>query len=242
MNTYNHLIYMVLDELKGFSDDFSYTEDHVLFLLTKYRGLILKQQYKDIKKEIPESNFQTICLDLEEVPAYENDPCGGSYMRSVQKIPSSMNITQPRVFTEDYYQGEITYVSRERMRYVGNNKWLKNIVYCSIGPDEHLYFKTSNPQFYYLNKAKLTGVFEDPEKASELECNSEDTPCDIKEREFPLEEALIPQVIQLVVKELSGSVYRPKDNINSASDDLATMAQYLRSNMKSNFQKQIDGD
>ena len=242
MNTYNHLIYMVLDELKGFSDDFSYTEDHVLFLLTKYRGLILKQQYKDIKKEIPESNFQTICLDLEEVPAYENDPCGGSYMRSVQKIPSSMNITQPRVFTEDYYQGEITYVSRERMRYVGNNKWLKNIVYCSIGPDEHLYFKTSNPQFYYLNKAKLTGVFEDPEKASELECSSEDIPCDIKEREFPLEEALIPQIIQLVVKELSGSVYRPKDNINSASDDLATMAQYLRNNMKSNFQKQIDGD
>ena len=162
-------------------------------------------------------------------------------MRSVQKIPASMNITQPRVFTEDYYQGEITYISRERMRYVGYNRWLPNIVYCSLGPDEHLYFKTSNPQFYYLNKAKLTGVFEDPEKASELECSNEDSSCDIKEREFPLEEALIPQVIQLVVKELSGAVYRPKDPVNSASDDLATMAQYLRNNMKSNFQKQIDG-
>lgn len=243
MVTYRHLIFMVLDELKGFSDDFSYTEDHVLFLLNKYRGLLLKQGYKDIKKDIPESNFQTICLDLIEVPAISGDVCeGGSYMRSKEKIPNAMNISSPRVYAEDYYQGEITYVSRERMRYVGYNRWLPNIVYCSLGPDGYLYFKTSNPQFYYLEKARMSGVFEDPEKASEMECDSEDKPCDILDREYPLEEALIPQLTQLVVKELSGAVYRPKDPINSASDDLATMAQYIRNNMKSNMQKQIDGN
>lgn len=232
---------MVLDELKGFSDDFSYTEDHVSFLLTKARGLLLKQQYKDIKKEIPESNFQTICLDLIEVPAIAGEECAGTYVRSKQKIPKAMGIVSPRVYAEDYYQGEITYVSRERMRYVGYNRWLPNIVYCSLGPDGYLYFKTSNPQFHYLEKARLTGVFENPEEASELDCNS-DNQCDILDREFPIEEALVPQLIQLVVKELSGAVYRPKDPINSASDDLATMAQYIRNNMKSNMQKQIDGN
>jgi len=33
---------MVLDELKGESDDFSFTEDHILFLIDKYRALLLK--------------------------------------------------------------------------------------------------------------------------------------------------------------------------------------------------------
>lgn len=43
MNTYKEMIYMVLDELHGYSDDFSYTEDHVAFLLDKYRAFILKR-------------------------------------------------------------------------------------------------------------------------------------------------------------------------------------------------------
>lgn len=244
MTTYAHLIFLILDELKGFSDDFSYTEDHIMFLLTKYRGLLIKQNYKDIKKDIPESNFQTICLELEPTSFFEDDVCGNdTYLKSTEKIPSVMGVVEPRVYTSDYYKGNITYISRDRMRYVGHNKWLQNIVYCSLGPDNHLYFKVNNPQLLYLKKVTLTGIFENPEEASKLDCsNNEDTPCNIKDRVFPIEEALVPQLVQLVVKELSGAVYRPKDPINSASDDLATMAQYIRNNMKSNMQKQIDGN
>ena len=36
MTTYKSLIYLVLDELKLFSDDASYTEDHILYLIDKY--------------------------------------------------------------------------------------------------------------------------------------------------------------------------------------------------------------
>ena len=35
MSTYRELVYLVLDELKGTSDDFTYTEDHIIFLLNK---------------------------------------------------------------------------------------------------------------------------------------------------------------------------------------------------------------
>lgn len=243
MTTYAHLIYLCLDELKGFSDDFSYTEDHVMFLLTKYRGLLIKQNYKDIKKEIPESNFQTICIDLIPTPSVSHSCDASFYLRSEKKIPYLMNIVNPSIYVNDFYKGNLTYVSMERMKYVGHNKWMSNIIYCSIGPDNHLYLKSMNPQFMYLKKANLTGIFENPEEASKLDCNKdEDVPCNIKDRVFPIEEALVPQLVQLVVKELSGSVYRPKDPINSASDDLATMAQYIRNNMKSNMQKQIDGN
>ena len=35
MSKYSELVYMVLDEIKGMSDDHSFTEDHVIFLLDK---------------------------------------------------------------------------------------------------------------------------------------------------------------------------------------------------------------
>ena len=224
MSTFKELIYLVLDELKGMSDDFDFTEDHVHYLLTKYRAFLLKQRYSDIKKQIPESNYQTICLDLINVPAISGEPCtGGVYLRSKQKVPFLMQIGTPRVYPIDYYQGEITYVSRDRMRYVGYNKFLQNVIYCSLGPDNYLYFKSSNPQYLYLEKVKFTGIFQDSMQASDLQCpdNNGETVCDPIDRTFPIEDALVPPLIELVVKELAGSAYKPDDEANNAKDDLA---------------------
>lgn len=218
MSKYSELVYMVLDEIKGMSDDHSFTEDHVIFLLDKYRGLLLKQRYSDVKKQIPESNYQTISLELIQVPAISGEPCeGGIYLRSSNKIPFLMQIGVPRVYPTDYYQGDITYVSRDRMRYVGGNKYLKNIIYCSINPDNYLYFKSSNPQFIYLDSVKFTGIFQDPIEVSKLENGNN---CNVLNSVFPLEDALIPPLIELVVKELLGANYRPADSINNANDDL----------------------
>lgn len=243
MSTYKELVYMVLDELKLYSDDAVYTEDHVILLLDKYRTFLIKQRYSDIKKQIPESNYQTICLDLIEVPAISGEPCeGGSYLRSKEKIPYLMKIGTPMIYPVDYYQGEITYVSRERMRYVGYNRYLQNIIYASIGPDNYLYFKSFNPQYLYLEKVRMTGVFEDPQAASELQCPDEngDTVCDVLDKTFPIEDALIPPMIELVVKELLGANYRPEDSENNATDDLSNLATFLQRNTKSNIAKALE--
>ena len=224
MSTYKELVYMCLDELKLYSDDALYTEEHIMFLLGKYRTFLIKQRYSDVKKQIPESNYQTICLDLIEVPAISGEPCeGGSYLRSKKKIPFLMKIGNPRVYPIDYYQGEITYVSRDRMRYVGYNKYLQNIIYASLGPDNYLYFKSFNPQFLYLEKVRMTGIFEDTLAASELQCPDENgnIVCDVLDREFPIENALIPPLIQLVVEELTKAEYKPEDKENNSDDDLS---------------------
>lgn len=240
MSTYRELVYLVLDELKLVSDDSTFTEDHVVFLLNRYRTFLLKQRYSDIKKQIPDSNYQSICMDLIQVPAISGEPCeGGTYLRSSVKVPIPMQIGSPKVTPMDYYQGEITYVSRERMRYVGYNRFLPNIIYCSIGPDQYLYFKSFNPQYLYLEKVKFTGVFENAEKASELECGTSDI-CDILDKEFPIEDSLISPLIELVLKELAGPAWKPQDDTNNASDDLANLANFIRRSTKDNVQKQIE--
>lgn len=223
MSTYRELVYLCLDEIKLYSDDAVFTEDHVIFLLNKYRAFLLKQRYSDIKKQIPESNYQNVCLDLIQVPAISGEPCeGGVYLRSKEKIPFLMKIGNPTLYPLDYYQGDITLVSRDRMRYVGYNKYLKNIIYASIGPDNYLYFKSFNPQYLYLEKVKMTGLFEDPQVVSELQCEGENgVECNILDRTFPIEEALIPPMVELVVKELLSAEYRPADETNDAKDGLS---------------------
>ena len=87
---------------------------------------------------------------------------------------------------------------------------------------------------YYLEKVKVTGIFEDSSKAAGLQCPdaSGEKPCDVMDMEFPIEEALIPPMIELIVKELSGHAYQPADNENNATDDLDRLANYIARNMK----------
>lgn len=235
MATYKEIVYLCLDELKLISDDSHFVEEHVLFLADKYRGLLIKQHYKDIRKEIPESNYQTICVDLKQVNAIDGTPCAGTdYMKSLQEIPNMMQVGKQKISSLDYFQGNFAYTNNERFKYVGNNKYLKNQIYGTIAPDNHLYLKSSNPQMYYLEKVKVTGIFEDSSKAAELQCpnSSGEKPCDVMDMEFPIEEALIPPMIELIVKELSGHAYQPADNENNATDDLDRLANYIARNMK----------
>lgn len=224
--TYGEAVYMILDQLKLTSDDANFNENHVIFLLNKYRALAIKEEYERTKKELDESNKQLLCLDLIEVPAISGEVCEeGTYLRSVNKLPKILNLhhNDIQVTIMDYFNSNISYVSVDRFRWVGYNKWLKNIIYATIAPDNYVYLKSDNPQFLYLEKIKLSAIFEDPEKVQDLLCDKEnfDTICDILERDFPVEMALVPSILERVRRELYQSLYNKEDENNNAKDDLA---------------------
>ena len=219
--TLRELVFMVLDECKIHSDDSYFNEDHVSFLLSKYRSFLLKKELEKENKNLSSANAQTICLDLIEVPAIEDFDCSGSYLRSIEKIPSIVNEFKVQLYPLDYYQGEIIFTSKERMRYTGYNKWTKNLIYAAKGPDDYLYLKSSNPQYLYLRKLRMKAIFEDFESAAQYACDEagEELHCDILDMKFPIENALVPIVTELVVKELLGVKYQPRDTQNNAADD-----------------------
>jgi len=129
------------------------------------------------------------------------------------------------------------------MRYIGYNKYLKNIIYCTITPDDYMYFNSANPQFKYLENVKVSGVFEHPEEAAKLSCEKSDEEsgsCDILDKKFPLEDALIPQLFEMLLKDVLGTSYRPKDDTNNASDDLSDLAGFIRRNIKSELAKSLE--
>lgn len=223
------IVYMCLDLAKAAtSDDSFFTEEHVIFLLKKYRSLLIKKE-KDKEKEDTEASsefeYQQICLNLEKTPAIDGEPCtGGYYLRTTKKIPKVLEGTQPRVYPFDFYQGiNICFISRDRMRYVGTNKFLQNIIYVSVGADLHLYLNSSNPQFLYLKKLRMSAIFEDFDEATDLLCDNdgESTVCDVLDSTFPIRDYLVPSLIEVVVNHLVSAEYKPVDEKNDANDDLS---------------------
>ncbi len=225
MAKYKEIVSMVLDELKITSDDSLITEGHVIFLAGRYRSFLLKQRYySDLKKQIPESNYQTLCIQLEKGMNVEGISCNGYHLRSKQEIPAMLPIGSTIVYpTDSIFSDNIAMVSSNRFRYVGEDKWMQNIIYGTWGPNNRLFLKSLNPQFLYLKCVTVKGIFENAEEASDLECDNQGNPetCDILDREFPLEDALIAPLIELVTRELSPSIAAPEDKDNNANDELS---------------------
>ena len=241
MATYREIVYLVLDEIKSSNGDSNITENHVIFLANQYRLFLIEQKkLKQGEAALSSANEQTLCIDLEKVDAIPGlEYCNDVYLRSIQEIPEIVSEESVKVNLVDLFNIMTAYVSKERFKFVGHNKYMRNIIYTTLGPDNHLYFNSQNPQFKYLKKARVTGIFEDAEKAAQLSCDGNSKPCDIMDADFPLEADLIPQMIELIVKELLGVNYRPKDDVNNSSDDLADIAAFVRRNMKSDVAKQM---
>lgn len=241
MYKYKQIVYMINDELKNISDDATFTIDHIIFLANRWRATILKQQYLNTNKEISKSNYQTLCIDLEKYKAYDSS-CD-TLLRSVQEIPNTL-IGNVEIYTTDYTQTNIVSVDESRFKYINNscNKYLGNIIYSSVLKDNHVYLKSTNSDFLHLSKIKVRGVFEDIDEASKYYCNddSDESNCDILEQNFPLEDGLVTILIESVVKELLGAMYRPADDINDEKDDNADNMSFIRRNMKSAYQEQLE--
>lgn len=233
------LVYMVLDEIKGLSDDFTYTEDHVIFLLNKYRTSLLKQKYKDDKGTMHSSNFQTMLLTLKDSLQNKDYILERQYKQSEEIVPELLTDKGVRVYPETQFldNADIAFITEDRMRYVGYNKYLKNAVYATLHND-YLYITSRNLDIMDLDQVYLSAVFEDAIEAIKAIKGN----VDLLEEDFPMEDSLTSLLIQSVVKELLGAAYRPKDQQNNANDDLADMIAFMRRNMKSAYQKQIEGD
>ena len=233
------LVYMVLDEIKGLSDDFTYTEDHVIFLLNKYRTSLLKQKYKDDKSAMHSSNFQTMFLTLKDSLQNKDYILERQYKQSEEVIPELLTDKGVRVYPETQFldNADIAFITEDRMRYVGYNKYLKNAVYATLHND-YLYITSRNLDVMDLEQVYLSAVFEDAIEA--IKAIKGDV--NLLEEDFPMEDSLTSLLIQSVAKELLGAAYRPKDSQNNASDDLADMMAFIRRNMKPAYQKQIEGD
>lgn len=200
--TYRELVYMCLDEIKLASDDSYITEDHILFLISKYRAFLLRQKYEKTNMPVNKENFQ--------------------HLRNVSEgdtLPTILAISIPKIdFQIENLPYEGIFIPYERFKYVGKNKYLTNdkskIVYVTA---DRVNSMRLTPVHDDIAQIPIYAVFEDILSSSTYEFP--DT--DILDCRCPIEAELVSGVQEMVVKDALGIAYRPKDIINNGNDDLS---------------------
>lgn len=228
MATLGEIVYMALDILKERSDDAYYTEEHMAFLAKRMRSLLLEKKYTASKMktflDLPDEDRQTLCMELEPGTGLPLS-CGHGWLRTTEKVPQEMPVAAARVYpVSDVIQSMVTLVPVERMPYVGHNRWLRDIIWCARSDDGHYWLRSTHPEFMMLERIRVSAVFSDPEEVWRMQCRGEGKACDPMAMEFPLEGALIPQCVELMVQEIAGSRYAPEDKDNDARDGLGRAA------------------
>lgn len=228
MATFGEVVYMVLDLVKLRSDDAYFTEEHVMFLASQMRALLLNRKYKGSRGAVYNpttlSDVQEICVPVQ--PTEMPTGCSSGWLKSTVPIPKMSDYPQPTASSLNAMVSyAVTMIPMERMPYVGHNKWLKNIIYVALGPDGYLYLHGFTPQSAYVDNIKLQGVFYDAFEAAKLSCDENGEQCDPMKVRFPLDEALLPQCIEMTARMLLGSKYAPSDAKNDARDNLSDIGQ-----------------
>ena len=116
------------------------------------------------------------------------------------------------------------------MNYVGNNKYLKKIIYFTVY-NHYLYVKGFHTGYEYIKKVMLHGIFENPADAlkDEYRCDGGNDCRDILDMKVPIEESMVPALMEMVLKDLMPAVYKPEDIQNNANDDLNQVAMAAQS-------------
>ena len=231
MATFGEVAYAIQDFAKTIHDDSAITLDHIIMQMAHYRNYILNANIGATGKQPSEANYQTICVEMQR--GDDGDICGGRpYIISTEKVPVTMNLGGVRIMPPaGFMHGwRFQLVNYDKFQYVGHNKYLYGLTYATIGPDGRLYITSNNSGYRHLTKLRMTAIFNDVREAAGKECTDscDMNVCDIEEKHFPLEDAYLPTLMQVVVNEVVGAAWRPKDDTNNAADDLAKFAQVLQ--------------
>lgn len=237
MTTYRELVYMVLDELKAKSDDFYYTEDHIIFLLEKYRAFLLKQKYRTPKSVVLNSNYSYI--EHTVTTASPNSQVINTELQ-LGILPIAYPKLTAKSNSEDTKEIIFNYCTEDRRLFLRQSNYFKNMHY--------FYFLENNLVLNLGDKIwgnavlrnfiiTIKAVLESPSKVYK----SLDENTNILDMVFPLEESLISPLLEMVVKDLTSAMFKPEDDVNNGKDETGDLNKFMYNNSKSDLQKQIYG-
>lgn len=218
--TQRKIIYDIRERLKFSSDDSEITDEYLAHLVDVKRVFLIKQRFSKFTRNIPEEVKQIICVDMEATSDINGVCDSDTIMVSKEPIPGTLEIggrsALINVRVNQITAPHLNLVSVDRLPFVGYNKWLKNQIYVALDADNKLYMKNTSDKIF-TEKIKVTGVFEDPEAADALSCESSNN-CDYLDKTYPIEGYMVSDLVNMIVKELAPGLNIPEDKINNADE------------------------
>ena len=148
----------------------------------------------------PLANATTQRLPIVVSKVVDVNPAVSNIYRS-QSIPNILNCFKGHLIDEvsslEAYQFKFSVVPYDRLRFSGEGKFNRNIIYVSYYGN-YLYFKTKDDQLETLTDCNLWAVFEDPADVIGFNVDTMDYPIDLQGIDY-IKEAIFKMDINLFI-------------------------------------------
>ena len=226
----NKIIYDIRESLNQTTDDNTFSDEYLSYLIGIYRAEILKNELNNFQRITNVSNIQSFCLELEEISQYDciiNIDCE-TILRSKQPLPSLIkthigtSLTSVRPI--DRTAKNFTYIDESRLSFLSNSKFGKSIYYF-IGSDLHIYLVSKSDAHKLMKCINISGIFADPLELSEYKnccgCeDTEDTCFDILETDYAVSSDQLSSIVTLIAQRLISKLQVPNDNANDGKSNI----------------------
>lgn len=216
------LIYNVREKLKLNTDDTDITDEFISHLIDIKRVKILKQRLAKTPWRAPIEFKQELCMSLEVVNSVDGMSCFGSILRTKEPLPNLIRFRGGDggivVRTPDRVMLHMNLVDLSRLPFVGYGTFVSQLIYASFDFDNRLYLVSNQKKHLLMENVKIGGMYEDVEIAGNFECDNGGESCEIWERQYPLDVAMIDDVILMVAQDLGRTIPLPEDDKNDATD------------------------
>ena len=217
--TLRKMIYDIKERLNVYSDDNTFSDEHIAFMIIQKRAKLLKYYISNLRKEISFDAKQEICLNLEL-----NDCIDGiDILKSKEKLPaiietSGRNLLQS-ISLPSIASKWINVIGYERLPYLNGGRFNGKQLYVSVSPERHVLVYSLAGNHLLLENIKAHILAEDPEEADKLACNDSGEECDFYDKPFPNEASLNDQIKNEIVQEITMKYRIPSDLTNDATDN-----------------------
>ena len=222
MSTLREIVYSVKEQLLQYSDDSNISNEHIAFLVKNDRSLLISQRFSNRSYIIPQKLRQHFYKELELADSNEFFSGIDTILRTKDPIQYPLEPfnfkTNIKINSGSYTDINFTLISPDRFPYVGNFKWTQGQIYVTIGSDFRLYFTSGNPSVKLLENVKVSMVMEDPELAYP-ETIYYNPAIDFWDTQYPMEELMVTQVTDMIVKKLTSSLLKQEDKTNDADSN-----------------------
>jgi len=238
--TKREIIYSVFEKLKIRSDDSDISGEYVSTLIDTARSMAIKQIYGPKPWNIPIETKQELCLSLETVKSIDGLETFGTISRTTVRLPKGISIKGGEsvlaVKLYDKISIPINIVPIERIPFVLESP-IPNMMYAAMGVDRRVYIVGGIESHKMLGAIKVDGIYESPDEAQAYQCRDFNLNVNAKSKsgdsvyvmespaaepwdeEYPLELAIVENIINDISSKLAQTIQLPEDDLNNANDD-----------------------
>ena len=210
-------IYDIREAVNALNIDSDFTDRHIVFLMNKYRGVIVRQHLTSNPGEYRNQLMQTLFMEVELVdisqfPEYALlNLTMLATKKAVPNIIGQQMYKEIEVRTIERFGVEIEITHKERLTQVAHAPL--GFIFGCRDVDGKLYLTSNSVLHKALTKITVSAILEDPE--SILDIHDLSTELEV----YPITQNLWTPVKEMVVNHLLKELSIPTDTVVNNSDD-----------------------